>query len=94
MAKVRLGTNAINGVVRDDGDMDAVVYRIQDTGDSSVVAGDRYKHTINHNLNRVPIGCQIIMSDDFANVKVIEKDRQKIIIQFDTARADVNLRIW
>ena len=94
MSKVRHGTNAINEVIRDDGDMDAIVYRINNTGDPSVVCGDRYTHTITHNLTRVPIGCEIIMRDDFVNMRVLDKDDRKLIVQFDTARADVTLRIW
>ena len=91
---VRHTTEALRNQVRTDGDIDAVVYRIQDTGTNEEVAGDRYRHTISHNLRRVPIGCHVIMADDFVNVKVLEKDENKIIVQFDTARADVNLRIW
>jgi hypothetical protein len=80
--------------VKPDGDIDAVVVKIQNTGDSGVVETDRYKHTVNHGLNRVPVGCVVIMSDDFTNVKTVDKDSQKIIVQFDKARAYVHLRIW
>ena len=92
--KIRRGTESINEEARDNGDIDGIVYRIKNTGDPSVYYKDRYRHTINHNLNREPIGCMIIQSDDFVNVKVIEKDSNKIIVQFDTARADVTLEIW
>ena len=80
--------------VRVDGDIDAVVVNIPNTGFSGVVANDRYKHVINHNLKRDPIGCQIIMSNEICNVKVLDYDKNKIIIQFDVANANVNLRIW
>lgn len=87
--------NDIDTNVRYDGNFDEAIVRINDTGSSSIVPdGDRYKHTINHGLQRIPIGCQVIMSDEFTNVRVIERDKQKIIVQFDKARAFVHLRIW
>jgi len=94
MPLIRHGTEAINGIVRGDGDIDAVNYRIQNTGDSSVVAGDRYKHTIHHGLKRIPIGCMVIMTDANIDFYVLEKDKDKIIVKFDTARADITLTIW
>ena len=80
--------------VRVDGELDAVVVKITDTGDSSVAAGDRYKHTVNHNLGRVPVGCMVQMSDGFTRVKVVSADSQKITVQFEAARLYVHLRIW
>jgi hypothetical protein len=77
-----------------DGDTDAIVVRIPNTGDASIVVGDRYVHRIDHNLGRIPVGCQIIMSDAPCGVCVISKDESGILIQFDAARVDVHLRIW
>jgi hypothetical protein len=90
----RHGTDIINEKPRKDGDIDAIMYQINDTGDSSVASGDRYKHTINHTLGRVPVGCQIIMTDTEINMYVLEKDDNKIIVKFNAARADVTIRIW
>lgn len=84
---------AIDKVLR-DGDFDAVVYRIRNTGDRGDPSDDRYRHTINHGLSRVPVGCQIIMCDEFLRMKIINRDKSNIIVQFDKDRADVTLRIW
>ena len=77
-----------------DGDFDAVVVRIRDTGSSLINTYDRYKHTITHGLNREPVGCMVIMSNKICNVKVVSKDSTKIIVQFTAEHADINLRIW
>jgi hypothetical protein len=84
----------IDNNVRTDGDLDAVVVLIPDTGDSSIITDDRYRHVIRHGLRRVPVGCQVIMSDDFVNVRVLAKNDNDITVQFDRARSYVNMRIW
>lgn len=77
-----------------DGDLDAVVVRIPDTGTRESRCKDRYRHTISHGLGRVPVGCQIIMQDAPCQVAVLSKNEQKIVIQFTEERVDVNVRIW
>lgn len=77
-----------------DGDFDAIVYRVRDTGSSLAVVSDRYKHTIEHGLNREPVGCEIIMKDKTCDVFVVSKDSNKIVVQFTAEHADVNIRIW
>lgn len=80
---------------RVDGDFNAIVVQITDTGArDGVIDSDRYVHTINHGLNRVPIACQIIMKSKPVDVYVLSKDKNKIVIKFTEQRADVNLRIW
>ena len=74
--------------------IDATVVKIPNTGDSSVVAGDRYRHRISHQLNRVPVEATVVYSDAFTQVKVISADEKEIIVQFDQPRALVHLRIW
>lgn len=83
----------ISEIIR-DGDHDAIVVRIRDTGSSLAPVSDQYKHTIIHGLGREPIGCQIIMSDKICNIKAVDKDRNKIIVQFTAEHADVNVRVW
>lgn len=80
--------------VRKDGDINAVVIRIRDTGDRSAPEVDRYRHVINHGLARVPVGCQVIKSDKMVRMKTVSSDKTNIIVQFDKDHADVNLRIW
>lgn len=78
---------------RKDGDFNAVVIKLG-TGDAGVATKELYRHVIDHNLGRAPVGCQIIMSSAICNVCVIDKNENNITIKFDTARVDVNLRIW
>lgn len=77
-----------------DGDHDAVVFRIRDTGSSIIPPTDRYKHTIYHGLGREPVGCQVILSDKICNVMVVSRDINQITVKFDVENADVNIRIW
>jgi len=97
-------------ILTTDGDIDAVVIKIRNTGDSTVkydgakwmgpgsdettTIRENYIHTINHSLKREPVGCQVIWADEFVNVKVESQDTNNIKVVFDTARANVNLRIW
>jgi len=83
----------VRKTVTHDGDFDAVVISL-DTGKSSIASGDRYKHTIYHNLGREPVGAQIILSDGETNMYVVQKDATKIIVKFTAANINVNVRIW
>jgi hypothetical protein len=87
-------TREITRDVRDDGNIDAVNVKIPSTGSSGDVAQDRYRHTIIHGLNREPVGCMVIYATDYVQMKIIDNDKNKIIVQFDTAEVEVNLRIW
>jgi hypothetical protein len=93
MQDIKHSTVALK-TIQKDGKIDAVVLRIESTGSSEDVEKDRYRHVINHTLDRVPIGCQIIMKSDFCDMKVVDKDTNKIIIVFNTELIDVNIRIW
>ena len=86
--------STVTKIPEKDGDTDAVVVTL-DTGDSSVVANDRYKHIIDHNLGRLPVGCQITWSDtEGLSVYVVTQNENNITVKFNQARALVNLRIW
>jgi len=77
-----------------DGDIDAVVVRINNTGDSGAAAADRYRHVIDHNLHREPVGCLIQWKDAACDVYVADQNTNNITVVFNAARAKVNLRIW
>jgi hypothetical protein len=77
-----------------DGDIDAVIVQLSDTGSGAKDANARYRHIVEHSLGRVPVGCQIIMSNKFCNVKVISKNENFVDVQFDAEHAEINLRIW
>jgi hypothetical protein len=77
-----------------DGDIDAIVCKIADTGSSITPVLDRYKHVIYHGLGRDPIGCMVIYSDKICNVQVLSSDKNQITVQFTAENASVNVRIW
>ena len=79
---------------RRDGDIDAVVVRIDNTGSASAVATDRYRHQIAHGLGRVPVGCQVIFKDAACDVYVLSGDANQIDVRFTAAEVAVNVRIW
>ena len=84
----------ISRTAKPDGDLNAAVIQIPDTGDESVIESDRYRHTIAHGLGRVPVGCMVQLSDKDCRVKVLSSDQNKIEVQFTAEHANVNLRIW
>jgi len=71
-----------------DGDLDAAVIRIPDTGAAvtSVVLPNK--------IGRVLVGCQIIKKNKDCDVFIISATADKIVVQFTAAHADINLRIW
>ena len=81
-------------VVRKDGDFDAVIVQISNTGASGAVEQDRYRHTITHGLGRVPVGCCIIHKDAPCDVYVLSSNENEISVKFTAAETSVNLRIW
>ena len=93
MQDTKHSTTVLNTILK-DGMIGAVVVRIENTGSSEDVEKDRYRHVIYHTLDRVPVGCQMIMKSGFCDMKVVEKDTNKIIVVFDTELIDTNLRIW
>lgn len=80
--------------VRRDGDLDAAVVRVDNTGSASAATEDRYRHTIVHGLGRVPVGCQVILKDKDCDVYVISSNENQITVRFTAAEASVNVRIW
>lgn len=79
---------------RTDGEFDAVVVKIDNTGSASAAAADRYRHTIAHGLGRIPVGCQVIHKDKDCDVYVASSDANQITVVFTAAEAAVNVRIW
>ena len=79
---------------RTDGQIDAVVVRIDNTGDSGAPAADRYLHLIEHNLGRNPVGCAIMWTDKDVRVYVVSQDENRISVRFTDGGATVNLEIW
>ena len=79
--------------VRADGDIGGVVVSLT-TGSDTVASQDRHRFTIEHGLKRVPVGVQVIYSDNYVKMKTISRDINQVIVQFDTAEVEVNLRIW
>jgi len=77
-----------------DGDMDGIIVRIDNTGDSSVAASDRYRHEIYHGLKRVPIGAQIIWKNKIVDMYVEAQNEQRIVLRFNTDYARVHVNIW
>jgi hypothetical protein len=92
VVRISQAKQAVN-VPKADGDIDAVIVNIPSTGSSS--ANDNKKRqTINHGLNRVPVGCHIIWTNKVCNVIVISATENTIEVQFDAEQANVHLRIW
>jgi hypothetical protein len=75
-------------IIRRDGDIDAVVYRIKDTNTTDTV------HQIQHGLGRVPVGCVVQKADADCGVYVMRENTELIEVKFTAASADVNIRIW
>jgi hypothetical protein len=71
-----------------DGDIDAKVIRISDTGvkDSDVL--------LDNPLGRVPTGIQIILKDKDCDVVHVNSTRSKIVVKFTADNANINLRVW
>lgn len=84
----------ITTTVRKNGDIDAVVVRVDNTGDSGSPIADRYLHVIEHNLGREPVGCQIVWCDADVRVYVDGQDSNRISVRFTGGGATVNLEIW
>lgn len=77
-----------------DGDLGAVVVRIDNTGFASAAAEDRYRHRIIHGLGRSPVGCQVILKNKECDVYVLSSDANQIDVRFTAAEAAVNVRVW
>ena len=77
-----------------DGDFNAVVIRLESTGDSGAVEKERYRHVLTHNLGRCPVGCQIILKSGIVDMYVLESNENDITVKFNAARIAVNIRIW
>ena len=79
----------LKGVLRQDGGIDAMVIRLEDSG-----AKDK-NYPLFHGLGRVPVGCQIILKDKTCDVyKGTRWDATIIDMKFTAANADLNIRIW
>jgi len=73
---------------RKDGDFNAIVIRIPDNGIAEEL------NVIEHNLGRIPIGCQIIKKNAACDVYVTTSNENNIVVKFTVGRVDLNLRIW
>jgi len=71
-----------------DGDFNAVIIRIPDNG----VAGEQ--KVVEHNLGRIPAGCQIIKKNAACDVYVVSSNENNIVVKYTESRVDLNLRIW
>ena len=75
--------------VRKDGDIDAIVYNIPDTG----AADTGYQ--ISHNLGREPVGCLLQLKDRACDAyKGSTWSANTIEVKFTVANTNVNIRIW
>lgn len=75
--------------IRLDGEIDAIVYNIEDTG----AADTGYQ--ISHNLGREPVGCIIQLKDNACDVyKGAIWNSNTIEVKFTVANANINIRIW
>lgn len=75
--------------IRKDGEIDAVVIKVEDTG----TAGASYQ--IIHGLGRVPVGCIIQLKNKDCDVyKGNVWNNSTIEVKFTASNANINLRIW
>lgn len=81
--------HVVDSVSRKDGETDARVFRIQNTGDADT------DYAVAHGLGRVPVGCVIQLSSvDCRVYKGSVWDSTNAYLKFTAANADVNIRIW
>ncbi len=86
-ANIKHASEAID-LAKKDGDFNAVIVRIPDNG----IAGEL--NVIDHNLGRIPVGCQIILKNAACDVYVVTSNENNIVVKFTVSRVDLNLRIW
>ena len=77
-----------------DGDHDAVVVRIDNTGDSGAPAEERYLQTIVHGLGREPVCCRVMWADGETSVYVVRQDTNSITVKFTAPNITCNLEIF
>lgn len=85
----------ITFVPETDGDLDAKVFKL--SGPTN--PGNAFEHRIYHQLGRVPVGAQVIMSNIFAVLLTKEATKDYIIVRVLNAIATqvpwyVNVRVW
>lgn len=75
--------------IRKDGDFDAAVLRIQDTGTADT------DYPITHSLGRTPVGVDLIKKSASCDVYAGSVWNSTVIyVKFTASNADVNIRIW
>lgn len=79
----------IQKTIRGDGEIDAVVIKIDDTGSANT------PYQIAHGLGRVPVGCIIQLKNKDCDVyKGSVWGTNTIEVKFSSANANINMRIW
>lgn len=73
---------------RIDGDIDAKIIRISDTG-----AAETPYYLINP-LGRLPVGVQIIKKNKACDVYLITETFETLTLKFTVANCDLTLRVW
>jgi len=72
-----------------DGDIDAKVYRIRDTGVAGTVT------QLVHNMGHIPVGCIVQLSNKECQVyRGSVWNSTTVEMKFTADNADVNIRIW
>lgn len=71
-----------------DGDFDAKVIRIPDTGAKDT------EYLLVHQLGREPICCRLLMSNKSCILYVSGKDQNKVILKFTEDNCDVNIEVY
>lgn len=71
-----------------DGDFDAAVIAIHDTGSADI------DYVLSNPLGRNPIGCQIIRKNKACDVFITQSSTSSIVVRFTAANVDLNLRVW
>jgi hypothetical protein len=86
--------NEITGTPRRNGDHDAIVVRIDNTGNSASPSADQYLHVIEHNLGREPVGCMVVWADGDVRVYVVGQNGNTITVRFTAGNITAHLEIW
>jgi len=88
MNDIKHTTTVLDNEWRKDGDMDAFVMRIPDTGTKNVL----YK--VNNPLGRAPVGVITIKRNIDCNVLCADVDSNSITLKFTADNSDVTIRVW
>jgi hypothetical protein len=85
---MRQATEIISNEWRKDGDMEAFVMRIPDTGAKNT------PFKVSNPLGRLTVGVQTIKRNSDCNVYVTAEDSNSITFKFTADNGDVTIRVW